>query len=50
MVMVQYIFTRAFVNNHGGRAAAVAVTLFAIVILVSLLQFQLLRLAGGRNR
>jgi multiple sugar transport system permease protein len=50
MVMVQYIFTRAFVNNHGGRAAAVAVTLFVIVIVVSLLQFQLLRLAGGRNR
>lgn len=50
MVMVQYIYTRAFVNNHGGRAAAVAVALFAIVIIVSVLQYQLLRLAGGRDK
>lgn len=47
LVMVQYIFTRAFVNDQGGRAAAIAVTLFVIVIVVSALQFQLLRMAGG---
>jgi multiple sugar transport system permease protein len=47
LVMVQYIFTRAFVNDQGGRAAAIAVSLFIIVIVVSALQFQLLRLAGG---
>ena len=47
IVMVQYIFLRAFVNDQGGRAAAIAVTLFAIVIVVSALQFQLLRAAGG---
>jgi multiple sugar transport system permease protein len=47
MVMVQYIFTRAFVNDQGGRAAAIAVSLFLIVIVISVLQFQLLRMAGG---
>ncbi len=47
LVLVQYVYNRAFVNNQGGRAAAIAVTLFLIVIIVSALQFQLLRLAGG---
>jgi multiple sugar transport system permease protein len=50
MVLVQYIFTRAFVNNQGGRAAAIAVTLFIIVIVISVFQFQLLRLAGGGSK
>ena len=51
MVMVQYIFQMAFVNDHGGRAAAIAVTLFLIVIVVTLIEFQLLRYAGGaRNK
>jgi multiple sugar transport system permease protein len=50
MVMVQYIYTRAFVNNQGGRAAAIAVTLFVIVIIITVFQFQLLRLAGGNER
>ena len=45
LVMVYYIFQRAFVNNHGGRAAAVAVVLFLIVIIVSVLNFQLMRFA-----
>ena len=49
LVMVQYIFNRAFVNNQGGRAAAIAVSLFIIVIIISVFQFQLLRLAGGRK-
>jgi multiple sugar transport system permease protein len=49
LVMVQYIFNRAFVSNQGGRAAAIAVSLFVIVIVISVLQFQLLRLAGGRK-
>jgi multiple sugar transport system permease protein len=49
LVMVQYIFNRAFVNNQGGRAAAIAVSLFIIVIIISVLQYQLLRLAGGRK-
>ena len=50
LVMVQYIFTRAFVNNQGGRAAAIAVTLFLIVIIISVFQFQLLRMTGGNER
>ncbi|MDP8997839.1 MAG: sugar ABC transporter permease [Pseudomonadota bacterium] len=51
MVMVQYIYTMAFENDHGGRAAAIAVTLFLIVIVVTLVEFQLLRLGGGaRNK
>jgi multiple sugar transport system permease protein len=50
IVMVQYIFNRAFVNDQGGRAAAIAVTLFVIVIIISVLQYQLLRLAGGSER
>jgi multiple sugar transport system permease protein len=49
LVMVQYIFNRAMVNNQGGRAAAIAVSLFIIVIIISVLQYQLLRLAGGRK-
>ncbi len=49
MVLVFYVFARAFQQNQGGRAAAVAVTLFVLVIVVSALQFQLLRLAGGRR-
>jgi multiple sugar transport system permease protein len=48
--MVQYIFQMAFVDDHGGRAAAVAVTLFLIVIVVTLVEFQLLRLAGGGQK
>lgn len=50
LVLVYYIFQRAFVNSQGGRAAAIAVVLFLIVIIVSVLNFQLTRLAGGRNR
>lgn len=50
LVMVYYIFQRAFVNNHGGRAAAIAVVLFVIVIIVSVINFQLTRLSGNRNK
>jgi multiple sugar transport system permease protein len=47
LVLVQYIFNRAFVNDQGGRADAIAVTLFVIVIAMSVLQFQILRVSGG---
>lgn len=50
MVLVYYIFNKAFQQNQGGRAAAVAVTLFAIIVVVSILQFQLLRLAGRQRK
>ena len=45
MVLVYYVFQRAFQQDQGGRAAAVAVTLFLLVVTVSVLQFQLLRFA-----
>ncbi|TNC48442.1 sugar ABC transporter permease [Rubellimicrobium rubrum] len=48
MVMVYYIFQRAFQSDQGGRAAAIAVVLFAIVMIVSVLNFQLMRLSRGR--
>lgn len=50
MVLVYYIFQRAFQQNQGGRAAAVAVTLFVLVVAVSVLQFQLLRYAERRRQ
>lgn len=49
LVMVYYIFQRAFVNNHGGRAAAIAVVLFILVIIVSVLNYQLMRLAEKKQ-
>ena len=48
MVLVQYIFEQAFVHNKGGYAATVAVALFVIVIIFSVLQFQVLRARGER--
>jgi len=48
MVMVYYIFQRAFERDQGGRAAAIAVVLFLIVIVVSVLNFQLTRISGRR--
>ncbi|TIT54032.1 MAG: sugar ABC transporter permease, partial [Mesorhizobium sp.] len=50
MVLVYYVFQKAFQQNQGGRAAAVAVTLFVLVVVVSVLQFQLLRFAERRRR
>jgi multiple sugar transport system permease protein len=50
MVLVYYVFNRAFQQNQGGRAAAAAVVLFLLIVVVSVLQFQLLRLAGGRRK
>jgi multiple sugar transport system permease protein len=50
LVLVFYIFQRAFQMDQGGRAAAAAVVLFVIVIVVSVLQFQILRMAGGRRQ
>lgn len=50
LVLVYYVFQRAFQSDQGGRAAAVAVVLFLIVIVVSVLNFQLTRLSGARDR
>jgi multiple sugar transport system permease protein len=48
MVLVQYIYTVAFQGNQGGYGATVAVALFALVLVVSVLQFQLMRLRSAR--
>ncbi len=50
MVFVYYVFQRAFQQNQGGRAAAAAVVLFLLIVVISVVQFQLLRLAGGRRQ
>jgi len=48
MVLVQYIFDQAFVHNKGGYGATVAVALFVIVVVFSVLQYQVLRVRGYR--
>jgi multiple sugar transport system permease protein len=48
MVMVQYIFKQAFQLNHGGLAAAASCVLFVLIVVLSVLQFQLLRARGER--
>lgn len=44
MVLVQYIFDQGFQKNNGGYASTVAVALFVIVVGVSVLQFQAVRI------
>ena len=48
MVMVQYIYKQAFQMNHGGLAAAASMVLFTVIVVLSVLQFQLLRVRGAR--
>jgi multiple sugar transport system permease protein len=43
MVMVFYILRQAFQLNKGGLGAASAVVLFVVIVVLSVLQFQLLR-------
>ena len=43
MVMVQYIYVMAFQQNKGGLADAAALVLFVLIVVLSVLQFQLLR-------
>jgi multiple sugar transport system permease protein len=47
-VMVQYIYKQAFQMNKGGLADAAAVVLFVLIVVLSVLQFQLLRARGAR--
>jgi len=47
-VMVQYISRHAFQLNKGGVAAAASVVLFLLIVVMSVLQFQLLRARGQR--
>jgi len=48
MVMVQYIYEQAFQKNAGGYSATLAVALFVVVVVFSVLQYQVLRLRGTR--
>jgi multiple sugar transport system permease protein len=48
MVLVQYVYEQAFIYNKGGYAATVALALFVIIAVFSILQFQLLRIRGER--
>lgn len=48
MGMVQLIYRDAFQKNMGGYGAAAAVTLFAIIVIFSVLQYQLLRARGDK--
>ena len=46
MTMVQYVYKSAFVQNKGGYGAAAATVLFLVVVVFSVLQFQVLRTRG----
>jgi len=48
MGMVQLIYRNAFQKNMGGYAASAAVVLFAIIVIFSVLQYQLLRARGEK--
>lgn len=48
MVMVQYIYEQAFQKNSSGYASTLAVALFVVVVVFSVLQFQILRIRGQR--
>lgn len=47
-VILLQMYREAFQLNHGGYAAAIAMVLFVVIVIVSVLQFQLLRI-GGRK-
>lgn len=49
LVLVYYIFQRAFQMNQGGRAAAVAVTLFVVIVVLAVLNFQLQRFSEAKQ-
>lgn len=48
LVMVQLIFRSAFQKNQGGYGATVALVLFAIIVILSVLQYQLVRVRSER--
>lgn len=47
-VLLMQVYREAFQLNHGGYASAIALVLFVVIIVVSVLQFQLLRVVGRR--
>ncbi|MFC0267735.1 carbohydrate ABC transporter permease [Kushneria aurantia] len=48
-VLLLMVYREAFQLNNGGYASAVALVLFVLIMVVSVLQFQLLRLGGGKR-
>lgn len=48
MTMVQLIYRDAFQKNQGGYGATVALVLFILIVVVSILQYQLLRVREQR--
>lgn len=48
-VLLLMVYREAFQLNHGGYASAIALVLFLVIVVVSVLQFQLLR-AGGKRQ
>ena len=46
--MVQLIYRSAFQKNQGGYGATVALVLFVLIVVVSVLQYQLLRTRGDK--
>lgn len=48
MVLVQYVYVVAFQRNQAGYASAVAVGLYAVVLILSVLQWQATRMRSAR--
>jgi multiple sugar transport system permease protein len=48
ITLVQFVYKLAFQQNRGGEAATAAVLLFGIIIVLSVLQYQLLRSRGEK--
>ena len=48
-VLLLMVYREAFQLNNGGYASAVALVLFLVIMVVSVLQFQLLRIGGSRQ-
>ena len=47
LTLVQLIYRSAFQKNQGGYAATVALLLFFLIVVISVLQFQALRARGA---
>ncbi|GAB2187895.1 sugar ABC transporter permease [Roseibium sp. LAB1] len=48
-VLLLMVYREAFQLNHGGYASAIALVLFLLIVVVSVLQFQLLRAGGNKE-
>lgn len=48
-VLLMQVYREAFQLNHGGYSAAIATVLFVLIAVVSIFQFQILRIGGGRK-